>query len=303
MASRRRLEGLQKALEHQVRMLPQVIPELELAEVLLKMLPTDVNMSAANTTLQHRPEAVESVGVRDAVDVLPLAMLHNQVRVAFGGKRHIRAIFVRGDGRAFGDIRHDMRNERVALRVRNDLGNNVAAALDHAEHGGLFDLPAVFAPLAMLPRLAADVGFVGLDRARQAIVAVNLRHVLADFVAHPPRRFVGDGKLALQFLGRHAMPRRGEQVHGVKPLGQGRMRLVEGRPDHRVNVMTTPRTGIGWHFPDAGEAPFLATLRALKGFAVAKFHQIVKAAIVIRKPPEEILNAGHRFSPILMGRL
>ena len=89
------------------------------------MLPADVDMGAANTALQHGPEAIKGIGVRFTPHVFPLFVLHHQVFVAFGWQRAVRMIFVRGDSRTFFDIGDDMRNERVALRVRNDFGNHV----------------------------------------------------------------------------------------------------------------------------------------------------------------------------------
>ena len=108
------------------------------------MLTADLNMGATDRAFQHRPETVKGIGMRFTPHVFLFPVLHHQVLVAFGRERAVRVIFVRGDSGAFFDIGDDMRNERVAPRVRNDSGNHVAAAFDHAEHGGLFDLPAKF---------------------------------------------------------------------------------------------------------------------------------------------------------------
>lgn len=81
---------------------------------------------------------------------------------------------------------------------------------------------------------AADRGF-----------AVNVRHMLANKARHTPSRLVSDPKLALQFLGAHAVPRGGEQVDCVEPELQGRAGLLERRPYSRVQVVTAPLARIG----------------------------------------------------------
>ena len=39
--------------------------------------------------------------------------------------------------------------------------------------------------------VATDIGFIDLNRAAQAVIAVHNAHELPDFVAHPPRGLVG----------------------------------------------------------------------------------------------------------------
>jgi hypothetical protein len=95
---------------------------------------------------------------------------------------------------------------------------------------------------------ATDQGFVTLDSVEvtaKPIAAVHHRHVLADKAGHTPRCLVGDAQLALQFLCRHAVPRRGEQVDCVEPKLKRSAGLFERRPDRGMQVVTAPLAGIG----------------------------------------------------------
>jgi len=69
---------------------------------------------------------------------------------------------------------------------------------DHPENGVL--IPCRFT-------LAADVGFVGLDRLAFAakLPVVGRPHRLADAVRHEPRRFVGDAEHTVDLMGAHAL--------------------------------------------------------------------------------------------------
>ena len=138
--------------------------------------------------------------------------------------------------------------------------------------------------------LAAHIGFVDLDVAVQAIVTVNVRHVLADFVAHAPCRLVGDAKRALQFLRGHAVARRREHVHRVKPLLERRVRALERRALHRVNVVAAPRASISGQSREAGEPARPAALWAGNGFPEARPHQMLKASIVCRESDEKVFD-------------
>ena len=68
------------------------------------------------------------------------------------------------------------------------------------------------------------------------------------------------------------------------------------RPDHRVNLVSAPRTLISGVALNQVELPMLAAFGAVKRFAVTKVHQIFKARIVIGELVEKVLNSrgfGH----------
>jgi len=121
-------------------------------------------------------------------------------------------------------------------------------------------------------------------------LAIDRAHVLADFVRHAERRRIRNPELALQFLGRDAMPGRSEQIHRIEPLLQRRMRLVEHGPDHREYLKPAPRALIGRVTADAVKLAVLAALRAIQAFAVAQHHQVIQASIIVRELLEKTLD-------------
>src|SRR5713101_8588215 len=74
--------------------------------------------------------------------------------------------------------------------------------------------------------------------------AVSLVHELgANQVEHAPRALVRHTDLSLQLLGRDAASRTRHHVNRVVPKVQRRGRLLEDRPDQRVNVMPATLRG------------------------------------------------------------
>lgn len=170
--------------------------------------------------------------------------------------------------------------------ARDNAGHQVATTLDHAKHDGLVILTALV--------LAADESLVGLDNAiaAQRSVTINRSHVLADFVAHAPRSLVCHAQLALEFLGRDAMARGREQVHGIEPLAQRRVRTVKRGAHHRVNVMaaTRGRAAESRLIPQTDKAARLAAFWAFRAAAVADLHQMLQTRIVVREAGRKVLK-------------
>ena len=78
-----RLKAHQEPCEHRLGGVAQVPAVLELAEVLRKVFPTDMNMGASDRALEHRPEAFDGIGVMDAINPLIGGMIDGAVRIAF----------------------------------------------------------------------------------------------------------------------------------------------------------------------------------------------------------------------------
>lgn len=182
--------------------------------------------------------------------------------------------------------------QRLTPHVADNARDHIAAPLQHAEHRRLAWGATAALPTLTLP---ADHGFVGFGMAVKRVIAVHLGHVLANLVPHAPRSFVGDAQLALKFLSRHAMPRRGEQVHGVEPLLEWSTGSLERRSNHRMDVMTAPFARIRGLLFQLVELGFAVTARAIQNLAVAKPHQVVETGFICRKPLVEVCNR-ERFS-------
>src|SRR5205807_1399580 len=97
---------------------------------------------------------------------------------------------------AFRDILLDERKQRLALCVRDNARNDVAAALDHAKNHGLFGiLTGTASGTAVLA--TSDKCFVDLHMARETVIAVHFADELPNLMTHPPCGFVGHTQLAL----------------------------------------------------------------------------------------------------------
>lgn len=127
------------------------------------------------------------------------------------------------------------------------------------------------------------------------IVTVDLAHVLADFVSHPPSGLVGDAQLPLEFFGRNAMPRRGEQVQRVEPLLERRAGALKWRSDHRMNVIAATGAGIGRVILKACPPAELAALSAFDDIAMADQHQVRQTGVVVREKPHEVVDRESLF--------
>lgn len=135
----------------------------------------------------------------------------------------------------------------------------------------------------------------------QRRLAIQCPHVIPDLVRHAERGRVGHAQLALQFLGRDAVAGRGEQVHRIEPLLQGRMRPMEHGPDHRENLEPAPRALIGRMPADAVKLPVLAALGTVQLFAVTKLHEVVQASVVVWELLHKLLN-GRGFCHVSLHR-
>ena len=178
-----------------------------------------------------------------------------------------------------------MRNDVSLGAHLNVASENIAVALDNAEHDGLVIVPELV--------LAAEKTFVDLDRlARTADreITVNIAHVLADQIAHAPRGFVGHAKLALHFLGGHAVPGSREQEHHEKPVPQGRPGALKGRPSSWIDLIAAmlARKATALLYPVIGR--LLLALEACQPLAEPDPHKVGKAVIIVREPLVKCLN-------------
>ena len=255
-------------------------------------------MSTANATFQLAPESFNGVGMSIAAYPLLGGVIHRQMPVRIFPQSLVGCPFIGADGRSRLNEFGDVGEQGFDACVWHDAGNDIAAAPDHAEHDGLALGRAACEALFSTPTPATNVSLVGFHMARERRITVNLCHVFADFVAHAPSGLVGHAQLALQFLRGHAVARRGEQIHGVKPFLHGRPRARKGCPSHRVNVMPAPLADIGWFLAKPIEFGVLSALWAIPLSAVANRHKVVQAGVVVREAIEKVLD-GEWFSHCL----
>ena len=299
-------EARQKPCEHRLGGVAQIVAELELAKVLRKMLPTNVNMSAPDRSLDLRPEPFDGIGMMDTVYPLIRGMVDGAMVVTKPRNLGVGRKLVSADGRAALDVLKDVPLKGLALHVRNDARHDIAAALDHAEHDGLSRRTAPALPALASP---ADVRFVGFHMPVQRGIAVRLGHVLADLMAHAPGRLVGHAKLSLKLLGRNTVAGSREQIKRVEPLRKRRVRPLKGRALHGADLVAAPLTAIDGALAQAVKLAVDPATRAVQRLAVANLHKVIQAAIVVWEPLEKLVNRrclglGHIrvLLPIYMGR-
>ncbi len=138
----------------------------KLANVAAQVLLAHVMIGAVVATLEHRPEAFDSVGVGHAVHMLADAVLH-----CFVLERHslISAVAVCIDSRAGVGVFTDETLERLGVcAVYHGSTHAIGRPVLGANHCGLTDRATARAKLLVgvfVLFLAADVGFVNFDRA------------------------------------------------------------------------------------------------------------------------------------------
>ena len=260
-----------------------------------------MNVSALDRPLEDRPEAFNGVRVAVATNVFFSLMIDCFVVVSKLRKALVGIQFVSRYLGARLDKLDNVRLKAHALHVRHDASNHFTAAFNNTEHNRLAQSRAT----ALAGAMTTNHRFVGFDMARQWRVTVHNGEVLADFMACAPRGFVVHRKLALQFLGGHAVARRGEQVHRIEPLLQRHVRPMEWRSSHRVNVLTA-LAGICGHLRELFVFSGLAAAGAFVIRAKASFEQMLKAGVVVGEHLHELGDwhrLGHVTSPFLLGNL
>ncbi len=265
----------------------QVPAELELGEVLSEMSARDMHVGSTDRTFQDRPKTFDALNVMNAAYPFFASVVDRAVLVTEPRKLRIGFQFIRAHRRTFFHVRENVWLQCRTLNIFNDAGHHIALAFQHSKYNRLAGRAATtFAT----PALTADHGFVGFDMARKRRIAVNEAEILPKFVAHAPRRFVIHAKLTLQFLRGNTVARRCEQIHGVEPLLQWRVRIVERRADHWVNVITAALARIGWHLRKFVEFTDQAATRARKVCAVAHLEQVLQAGVIIGKHLHKLLD-------------
>src|SRR3989304_5206313 len=104
-------------------------------------------INAAYAVLDVRPKAFNGVGMHVAKHINLLGVQHSIVLVSHLAKRAIDVIVVRENGRALFDVANNRRQDGNLLDIGNGAGFQLAAALSHADNGGLASSTAPALPL------------------------------------------------------------------------------------------------------------------------------------------------------------
>jgi hypothetical protein len=131
----------------------------------------------------------------------------------------------------------DDRQQRITATAANDLGYDIAATFQHANHNSLVRKRALagFDP-------ASNHGFINLNlfgEAAKRMIAVNRSHVFADFVTHAPSGFVRYAKLTFDFLSGNAVAGCAEQKHNMEPVTKRGARPLKRSIGQRGDLIAT----------------------------------------------------------------
>ena len=135
------------------------------------------------------------------------------------------------------------------------------------------------------------LGLVDLDDAFQWF-ALRVHHRPPQFLRQQPSRAVGEPKLPLQLLRRHAVGVGGHQVSGPEPYCQRQLCPVHHRPSRHRCLSTAGDTlmGISSALQQAGPRP--AAFGATKAIRPAALEQEPSATRFIRKAPLKFEERG-----------
>ena len=194
-----------------VRVIPVVVPELELGDVQRQILCADLVERAHDAAFHEAPEAVNGLGMDCADHILLAAVAHGLVR-EIRLQSGVASVFVGGE--QINLCRDGLADETLqgfGVGAMDHAGNHIAFAPDSASHDQLADSAASARSMAtmLVLGLATDIGLISFNNAHQlAELRINqpgtdaMAHVMSGTVraeAHHPLHFKGRNP----FLGSH----------------------------------------------------------------------------------------------------
>ena len=204
--------------------------------------------------------------------------------------------FIRVRRGTFLDILLNDWMEGFDFAVRHNFSHHLSLALKHSEHNR-FVFRAATASLSM--RFSADVSFINFYIARQRNFAVNLFHVLADFMADAPRRFISHAKLALQFFRGYPMPRSGKFVNRQKPELQGGAAVLKQSSDSGMKMMPAHAAAKSTFGLQAIPLGFLAAFGAGIALAKAAIKNVLQARVIVGELGEKLSQCHAVFVTVI----
>ena len=237
-----------------------------------------------NRALQLRPEAVNGVGVGVAARVFLQVVADALVLVARLGGCVVAAQFIGAKRRSRFHFGRDGRHEGFGFHVRDNLGVNVAAALDESEHGSF----ARRAASAFARPDSTKISLIRFDGAREN--RIRAAHEFADLVSHTPSGFVSHAELPFEFFGGDAVLGSGNQEHGEEPRQKRRGGFVKDGAFSRIKLKATPCASVGAAISDGVKAIFVSALFASAAVWVARLKDEFQAIAVGLKTSFEIFD-------------
>ena len=198
---------------------PVVVPEIELGCIPMQVLLADVEVAAINAALEDRKEVLDRIGVPErGAHVLLRTMVNRTVAGKITADTPIDRAAVSHQVAGLVDVRDDDRLQALGGHIGNMEAAHAPIAFDQRQHRSLWRDDVL--PVG---RLAADVGFVGLDdfvsaAERPHVVGkMQVGHRLADTVAEKPCGLQSDAENAMQLVAAHTLLARAKKMHRLQP--------------------------------------------------------------------------------------
>src|SRR5574341_2262875 len=242
-------------------------------------------IDAPYTILGLRPKTLNGICMSIAQDLNLLSMRNRIMFVAHRGERVVDIEFIREDLRALLDvISHNWENG-VTANILDCAGFEFAFALNHPKHRRFLQRTAP----AHSMRLAPEVGFIHFNLA--AHLAVILKQHPAHLLAHAPRAFISDARLALNLLCRNAAPCLRHEVDHIEPGGERGRGFVEDRASGGRELPAAEIASVNLAGGNAIKLLFASAILALDDFGIPFLAKIIKTD---RKSTR--LNSSHQLS-------
>ena len=256
------------------------------------MLPADMDMRSVNPALQLRPETLDGIDASAArLGIFTGFVVYFDMAIARLVNILIPAKLIGVDR---GSRQYLVKDEGLHILLAppcNNPRDQFAAPLKHPDHGGLVALVTA----ALARNRAADISFINfhsLAKAAKRIVAIKRGHIFADFVAHPPRRFVGNAKLALDFLCSDTVAGGAEKKDHIEPIAQRRPRPVHGRISRWKDLMAAEIASIGAPVGNSMELGFASAFFAIMRQSVARCHKMFETGFLGREAVLKLAESG-----------
>lgn len=215
-----------------VRVVPVIMPELELSNVQRQIFGADLVERADDAALEDAPEAFNRVRMDSADDILAGTVLNRSVVVFVHA--FVEKAFV-GCEQAHLVADH-LPNELLCALLAGatkDASNDVALAFNRADNDRLTRAATtvLLVVRVSVPVLAADIGLINLNDAHKLAEAVVLQ-CRANAMTHVPSGFIrSEAHEAVNLPRADTLLARKHKVDNAKPLSQIDVRVLENRAD------------------------------------------------------------------------
>jgi len=281
-----------------IRVLPIVISELELSNILRHVLPANLVKRTDDTALDDRPKAFNGLSMNGADNILLFGMIDNRMRV-FAVKAMIASPLI---GAKQADlVRYGFANkggERIGADIFDDARDDISFSLHGANNRRFTRANAAgsTASAALIPMAVfgkpADKRFVNFDNTSKPLDVFNQRR--SDLVAHFPRGLVGTKPHVTHDLQcTHALFACKHEVDHAEPVSQRLVRVLKDRANQHGKAIAIRGAFMALPMPFTSSQVIhrrITATRAANAFWPAAHKKIIPACIFMREHLLKLAN-------------